>query len=1054
MKRAIYPLFAAADESRAKPILKAMQKEGVTIRDLDADPGPKDALVLFLSRELTGDDRALESFFRLNAGRKLVIPVYLDEAAPPEDVQNALKARHAIFAQRYSTDELSSRIAKALEKENRLPLILSLTAAAALLAVCGVILWKSLPKKADPGAVDALAPTAAPALTPAPTQEPQVDVIRDALSEVAEVVYIGDSFHYYTLDMGYHKGTDSGMRSYFELAYDSWENGECRFFSTENGQQIPMGALGDVSYLSLLNNLLFATFINVEGELPDLSALPNLKAVNIINCDIPDIQGLDGSGILHFTYWGDSVKDFTPLNGCAQLREAVICPWDDPAGVDLVDFHPAKLNRLEVNGSVDRLDGVSQCAKLEELFLTNVTCTDLSFLKGLDLLRLRLEHLPRLTSLKGLEDMWTLIQLNVHGCARLADISALDGCNSLNEVQISSDYDRMYALTDVSVLGSLPRLQTIELHGVNVRDVNFLNDLKIKKNVRLGLSLQNADYSGLEAIDTFTFLNLNTDGNYAAAAPYIAGKPVRQLMIYDGGLVDLSTLPDIPANGELDLCRCLNRDLTGLSETFFSGKLWIQDCPYFSSFDGIENLSGFGKTGSILAVENCPRLVDWSGIEGMSFSQLEIEGVFTLPDFSRVSFMDLTLGYIDGETLPDLGCLRAVDPNGRYNFRFEGLDRIADLSPLYPLYGHSLAVPPQVGEQARALVEDGHFSTWEIVYPDGGWDPNDVQVQLMSLEELDTLPPSLLKHVKSLTLVGDHLIDRNATEYWSDWGDQHNNMPAAVLEDRSTNEEIRITRVGTQLTDLSRLSALTGLTELTLWYQPLTSLEGIQAMSDLVRLNVMFCPRLTEASAAFTLQALQEINFEKCPIASLQGVQNLYALEELEVCNTRITSLEGIEGLDHLARIRIAGTNVKDLSPLAQIDFTFAAEERGGVSLALNVMNSRELPDDAFAFLKNIPAFHSLETHSIPAKLWLDHVMDKPMRELHADDTDMTEEQFEAFVAAHPGLEYVSISWNQRITDVSCLLDLPELREVCLSRNMEEAIASLGTGYGFRLRLD
>ena len=50
MKRIIYPLYAAADEAKAKPILEALQAKGVAVRDGRANPGREDALLLFLSR--------------------------------------------------------------------------------------------------------------------------------------------------------------------------------------------------------------------------------------------------------------------------------------------------------------------------------------------------------------------------------------------------------------------------------------------------------------------------------------------------------------------------------------------------------------------------------------------------------------------------------------------------------------------------------------------------------------------------------------------------------------------------------------------------------------------------------------------------------------------------------------------------------------------------------------------------------------------------------------------------------------------------------------------
>ena len=123
-----------------KPILDALKAKGVTVRK--DDPRKGDALVLFLSEAVKADSPVVDQFFRLNAGRELVIPVNLDGSTPPEELQNALMARHAIFAQRYAPAELAELIRKALPEKRPLPLILALLGAAAFLAVGAILLFR------------------------------------------------------------------------------------------------------------------------------------------------------------------------------------------------------------------------------------------------------------------------------------------------------------------------------------------------------------------------------------------------------------------------------------------------------------------------------------------------------------------------------------------------------------------------------------------------------------------------------------------------------------------------------------------------------------------------------------------------------------------------------------------------------------------------------------------------------------------------------------------------------------------------------------------------
>ena len=1062
MKRAIYPLYAPTDESSVRPILDDLQKRGFTVRNGQAKAGKDDALVLFLSEAVSAEGPEADAFFRLNSGRELVIPVNLDGCTPPKDLQNLLMARHALDGRKYGTAELTELIAKAAggEKKNRLPLILSLLGVAALLIVGGLIVWNRMGRPdllsvfAQATPTPTPTPTAeptpepTPTPTPSPTPAPTVEGIDVDLTKVAEVVYVGDIFKYYkTSDgMGYSRfGGDAERQSYSQVAYNAGDMST--FFSTETGQEIPMAELGDVSYLTYLPNLMHVTFVNVKGELPDLSSLENLKSVTIIHCEIPDIQGLKGTTITRFEYHGDTLKDFSPLSDCGKLNNLILCPWNEQ--VELGDLNLPKLKKLNLCGKVSDLGGFTASDSLKEVHLQDTYLTDLSFLAGRDLEELFLDNNTRLTSLTGIEGMRYLRNLNIENSYRLRDISALAGCVKLESIHLGGDWNNY--LHDVSVLGTLPRLQYIDLYGVSVNDLDFLKDLTIKKNINLGFCInQGADYSGLAAIDTYSYLHVNTHGNYAAAAPYLIGKTIRQLMIYDGGDVDFSTLPNVTS--ELDLVECRNRDLTGMQTLSSVRMLSIQDCPYFSSFDGLEGLPSIGNTGSDLKVENCPRLTDWSGIEGKRFNRIEIEQVLTLPDFGTLTFNELKLAKLDADVLPDLACLKEIDDSRNYSFRFEDLPQITDLSPLFRLHGFTLAVPPQVGEQAQGLVDDRKFKECEIVYPDGSWDPSKVQVELLSLDELDTLPPSILKHVKRVTIIGDYLINDDTTQVWTDWSQ---NPPTVVLTDRATDEDFaRINTPGTLFTDFSRISVLTGLEDLNFWYQPLSSLDGIQALEELKWLKVEFCPKLTDASAAFTLQTLREINLERCPVSSLQGVQNLYDLEVLQICNTKITSLEGIEGLKHLTMLRVSGTSIRDFSPLAQMDFTYAMENHGGVQLELNVMDGRQLWEGSLDFLANVPGFTRVVMHDIPVRLWLDYLMDKPVQQLSSDNVGMTQEQFDAFIAAHPELEFVSVSWNQKIKDASALLGLENLNLVYLSKDMPEAIASLGEGFRFELRID
>ena len=129
MKQTIYPLYTPADAEAVRPILDALRKKGVTVREAD-EPKRGDAVLLFLSENLKEDSPAAEQFFAVQAKTATLIPVALDGSTPPELIKNALLARHTIAAERYSAEELADRIASAVRKKSRLPWIIGIAAAA------------------------------------------------------------------------------------------------------------------------------------------------------------------------------------------------------------------------------------------------------------------------------------------------------------------------------------------------------------------------------------------------------------------------------------------------------------------------------------------------------------------------------------------------------------------------------------------------------------------------------------------------------------------------------------------------------------------------------------------------------------------------------------------------------------------------------------------------------------------------------------------------------------------------------------------------------------
>ena len=357
----------------------------------------------------------------------------------------------------------------------------------------------------------------------------------------------------------------------------------------------------------------------------------------------------------------------------------------------------------------------------------------------------------------------------------------------------------------------------------------------------------------------------------------------------------------------------------------------------------------------------------------------------------------------------------------QFQAKLVGLEGVNNLKPLERFHGMELTVSPELEEQARDLVKSGNFSRYMIEYPEGGWDQNNNEFSLLSLDELETLPDAMLRHVGTFGLVRDTLFDANRSDVWRNWDE---NGMSYVIHDFDTNETTPVEGGEGIVSDIDFIGKLTGLRRLSLVDQPIESVDGIQNFGELEFLTLNNCEDLTDISPVFTLQNLRYLSLDSLPVDSIQGVQNLPYLWELKIGETRVT----------------------DLSPLAECDFSMGIAEQGGFGLALN-----DLSIDDYSPLTSIPSFNYFESGNTDPADYIPYLAGSKVRCYRAHNS-FTEERcsaddinglFAEFCEAHPELEEIAVPWNEDLTDLRPLLSMESLREVRVSNNMEEALASL-----------
>ena len=1020
-------LCSEADRTALEPVLAALRGQGLRVTEAQT-AGKNDTVLAALSEHFYADAEKTDTLLGLvAAGAENVLPLQLDAAPIPDTIKNALYARNIIPAAGRDPAQIAERIAAALpKKKSRLPLILS-AAALVLIAVIGLLLWRAhQPPEEEP------IPVMAEEVTPEPIYIPQ-GLTEEELAAIEDVVIVGDYFDYFT-DADFREAGENWLDAYW-VAYENWDEDGNHWYSKEDGHEYAMTRYDDLRFLELMPKLRFLTLVNVEADaeaLPDLSGASLLESVSLRRCNIDSLEWLRGAKLHSFDAQLTQIADYSPLSDCEKLQHAWI---DLYHAADLSAFAPPQLQYLRLEngegyGETD-LSGLAACEKLSQVELGMLSLRDLDFLKDKPIRRLELWDIGMLQDISALETLKRLEELEIKYCPGVTDYTPIAGCTALEEIHLQCD-NNPDAVRDASFLADLPKLKDIGLYSCNMDNMDFLEGIAAHQSrISLGFAGDIQDYSGLSYIKNYDYLhvnpryaNENRGGEFSAVLPYIQDAQIDYLMLYTCAGVDLSQLPD--GIQELSIRYGDLRDLSGL-KPYSLRRLELWDCQYLGSLNGIEAIPTlFGERGQMeLEIAGCPRLTDYEALSGSNLGHLKLVGQYSLPDLGSLQTRVLRLESIPD--LTDLSLLDALSADEKIGIDLVGLDELQDLSPLRRLNGGHLIVPPQVEEQAEELVDEGVFDSYEVAYPDGSWQPFDGAVELLSLDELDTLPAALLRRVERLGIAGDTLFDFDRYDIWEDWEHKDGNgNPALQLHDRETDEVTPLSPG--VITDLDKLSALTGLRELYLYGQPIQSLDGIQALSSLEEFSAKGCTALSDASALFALPELRWVDLKCTQVDSIQGVQNLRELRFLDVSNTRVS----------------------DLTPLADCDLSAACEDEG-FNLHLNEL---ELSEEDFAAIGSIRRFRGLAFTDADPAVWIGALSGCEIEDFGAAGDLQSNEDLAAFAADHPELRKLNLGWAEDVTDLTPLLALENLERVEINGDMREAIASLdGQDYGFELEI-
>lgn len=312
--------------------------------------------------------------------------------------------------------------------------------------------------------------------------------------------------------------------------------------------------------------------------------------------------------------------------------------------------------------SGDTLDAIWEDLKLvEKLTSFGLSQVPIANLSGLahhsNLSQVRLEDVPGLTSLSGLESAAKLKYLTCSNCSDLTDISALADLPKLTDIGLGfcgiSDLSTMATLTnleslsltncpvsDLSPLANLPKLEELIIRGTNVTALPAGGTTKLEA---LSAEFSNYDISGYSSLSDISHISewLAEDCDV-----YLTNCPISDLSGFAGSpAIDTLSLGGTKiTNASLEVLKSLSIE-----------KLYL----------------GNANSESLLT--------DLSGLAGCTFTELSLIGCNVTDLSPLLSCPNLTLLDLQASAVTDVSCLATMP---ELKNLYLGYTEVSDVSAL------------------------------------------------------------------------------------------------------------------------------------------------------------------------------------------------------------------------------------------------------------------------------------------------------------------------------------------------------------------------------------
>ena len=253
------------------------------------------------------------------------------------------------------------------------------------------------------------------------------------------------------------------------------------------------------------------------------------------------------------------------------------------------------------------------------------TMTDLTRLSKLIGLKELYLDLQGLTSLDGIENLNNLEELWIRTAPNLEDISPVWNLPNLRRLNLQVNNGKQ--MDSLDGVQNLKNLESLRIYD-NVADISALSECDFTHAYETGgldmyLSTNGeTDLTPLESIREFSGWQLDW-GKTERYLPHLQNAVIHTLQINDEENVNLSQLPPVTDRLELHKINSMT-DLEGLKGPG-PRVLQLDGLPNLTSLTGIEKyLNGDGIRE--IEIGSCPRIADWTALEGADFDRLYVFG--------------------------------------------------------------------------------------------------------------------------------------------------------------------------------------------------------------------------------------------------------------------------------------------------------------------------------------------------------------------------------------------------------------------------------------------